>query len=118
MTVAAGRVSARVDKPRKEEAAGGLVGTYGESAGLLLIRLDFRGCRRGKRGGSKARDNAIWGLLATCAGGFSVFRGVLRKPTVSRNAVQIGVSIEQFGGHLIMRPVPLVVHGFWAAGHV
>jgi uncharacterized membrane protein len=84
----------------------------------VLIRLGFRGCRRDKPGGSRAGDNAIWGLLATCVGGFCVFLGVLCKTTVSRNAVQIGVSIEQFGGHLIMRPVPLVVHGFWAAGHV
>jgi hypothetical protein len=43
VTVASEAVSARVEKPRKEEAAGGLGGVYGESVRLPLAKVAIGG---------------------------------------------------------------------------
>ena len=58
-TVAAGPVSARVEKPPKEEAAGGLGGAYGESVRLRLVKVAIGGSVSCKWVSAKACDDTI-----------------------------------------------------------
>jgi hypothetical protein len=39
------------------------------------------------------------------------------KTTLSRNAAQIGVDVDQFDGHFIMLPAPLVGHDIGVSDH-
>jgi hypothetical protein len=92
-------------------------GAYGESAGLAVTG----GRDSSNRVGPKAADDVMgvgaWGRLPLCLGDVAVLGKAWRKATLSRNAGQIGLSLGQSDGHLVMRPGASVARGIWVAGH-
>lgn len=104
-------MAASVDKPRKEEAARKLGGVYGESAGLLFFRSGFWRSWRRQAVCFMSQDGAIGAALTNNLSCFAVFGSCERKAALSRNAVQIGVNLDQCDRHIVMLISPWVGHG-------
>ena len=77
----------------------------------------FRGYSGDPRWRCKPCGAVVSGPFTTCLGRFVVFLRVWHKRMLARNAAQIGAGVDQFDGHLIMRPAPLVGHGIGVSGH-
>ena len=90
---------------------------YGESAGLAVTAGRDSGNRVGPRAADDVMGVGTWGRLPLYLGDVAVFGKAWRKATLSRNAGQIGLSLGQSDGHVIMRPGASVARGIWVAGH-
>ena len=101
-------MSARVDKPRKEEAAGSFGGVYGES-----VRLSFSGlCIWRKQAVCfMGHDDTIVGVRTNCLGDLTALDSGGQQASLPRNAVQIGDNLDQCDRHIVMLLSPSVGHG-------
>ena len=112
-------LAARVDKPSKEEAAGGWVGPMGKARPRVSVEkfgADGISNRAGLRGCGGMIGSRSAGLLPGGFDCFAVLSLMWRKPMRSRNAVFLRVSPGRYDGRLVMLPAPAVAHGIWASG--
>jgi hypothetical protein len=95
----------------------GLGWSYGESTDRRLTEPNFRRYSRGQWWRSKPCAAVISGSLTSCLGRLSVFCRAWHETTLSRNAAQIGADVDQFDGHFILLPTPLVGHDIGVSDH-